>query len=162
MKNMKSAKQQNFKYGNYISDMINQIANNIQLFESESEQNDFATDYISTTCSNITGVFDCEFNLLDRINKKPHSTFLVKVQGDSMENANINDGEILLVDSSVQAVNNSIVVAEINNCLTIKKIKFINKNFVLCPENPKYSPITIKKSDNFVIWGVVISNFLLQ
>jgi DNA polymerase V len=74
-----------------------------------------------------------------------------------MINAGINDGDIILVNSSIQAVNNSIILAEINNCICIKRIKFLNNSFVLFSENPKYPSITVKKTDNFVIWGVVLS-----
>ena len=112
---------------------------------------------ITSVCSNITGVFDCEFNLTKEINQRQQNMFLVRASGDSMLKAGIKNGDVLLVSSSVQAVNNSIVVAEINSCLCLKRIKFLGNNFVLFSENDKYPPIEIRKTDNFLIWGVVLS-----
>ena len=127
-----------------------QIANNIILFDN-NQSTPSETTCISTLCSNISGIYDCEFKSIGTTKKKTHETFLVKMQGDSMSDASIKDGDILLVDGSSQAVNNSIIVAEINNCICIKKIKFLNNNFVLFSENKKYPPITITNKDNFMV-----------
>ena len=155
---MRPTNYKNFKYGNYISDAINQIANNIQLFETEEENLEYNLDYnCNNYHSNVIGIYDCEFTPLLRRKNRIHSTFLVKASGDSMEKAGIKDNDILLVNSSVQAVNNSIIVCEINNVMAIKKIKFLDRNFILFSENEKYPPIIIKRSDNFTVWGVVVS-----
>ena len=154
---MKPTARQNFRAGNYIANQLEQIANNIILADKNEGLQDNVSDCITTTCSNITGVYDCEFNLSEEVNKRQQNLFLVKASGDSMLKAGIKDGDILIVNSSVQAVNNSIVVAEINNCLCIKRIKFLGSNFVLFSENDKYPPIRIQKTDNFLIWGVALS-----
>jgi len=154
---MKPTTRQNFKAGNYITNQLDQIANNIILFDKKEMFEDSVNDCVTSICSNITGIYDCEFNLTEEINKRQQNIFLVRASGDSMLKAGIKNGDVLLVSSSVQAVNNSIVVAEINNCLCIKRIKFLGKNFVLFSENDKYPPVEIKKTDNFLIWGVVLS-----
>lgn len=154
---MKPSTRQNFKAGNYISNLLDQIANNIIFHERDENEQIVATNCVTSFCSNITGIYDCEFDINKEVRERPHSTFLVRASGDSMDKAGIKDGDILLVTSSMQAVNNSIVVAEINNCLCLKRIKYLGNNFVLFSENDKYPPIRIQKTDNFMIWGVVLS-----
>ena len=147
---MKAPTYKNFKAGNYISNALEQIANNILLFENNTEfSND--SNCVHTLCSNISGIYDCDFKSIGTTKKKIHSVFLVKMQGDSMIDAQISDGDILLVDGSTQAVNNSIIVAEINNCICLKRIKFLRDHFILFSENKKYPPIQISKNDNFMI-----------
>jgi len=154
---MKATTRQNFRAGNYIANQLDQIANNIIVFDKNEMSDNTVSDCITSVCSNITGIYDCEFNLTNEVNERQRNIFLVRASGDSMLKAGIKNGDVLIVSSSVQAVNNSIVVAEINNCLCIKRIKFLGKNFVLFSENDKYPPIEIKKTDNFLIWGVVLS-----
>ena len=70
----------------------------------------------------------------------PTATFFVKVEGSSMEDANIFSGDILVVDRSLEAKNGAIVVAILNGEFTVKRlIKEKNKVF-LCPENNSFSP----------------------
>jgi len=154
---MKPTTRQNFRAGNYITNQLDQIANNIIIFDKKEDICDTVSSTVTTVCSNITGIYDCEFDLSAEMKKRQQNMFLVEVSGDSMINAGIKNGDVLLVNSNVQAVNNSIIVAEINNCLCIKRIKFLGNNFVLFSENDKYPPIEVKKTDNFVIWGVVLS-----
>lgn len=85
----------------------------------------------------------------------PVSTFFVKVSGDSMINAGILEGNILVVDRAAIHHNNSIVVAIVDNEFTVKRFKNINGEPYLYPENFKYKPIKLK--DNDEIWGVVTS-----
>lgn len=87
--------------------------------------------------------------------QRPTSTFFVRVSGDSMINAGINSGNILIVDRSLDYYNNSIVVAIVDNEFTVKRLKYINSQPYLYPENPNYKPIKLKVSDE--VWGVVTS-----
>ncbi len=84
----------------------------------------------------------------------PESTFLIRVQGDSMENAGINNGDILLVDRSKKPKHGNIIVAAINKNLTVKRLNFSYKETLLLAENDNYLPIFIRPSDKFEIWGV--------
>lgn len=151
---MKAPFLKNFKAGDYISDALEQVANNINLFDNNTEWTN-NVNCVNTLCSNVRGIYDCEFESIGKTKKRTHNTFLVTMLGDSMMQAGINDGDILLVDGSTQAVNNSIIVAEINNCVCVKRIKFLRNQFILFAENNKYPPIPISKSDNFIVWGVV-------
>lgn len=85
----------------------------------------------------------------------PESTYFVKVSGDSMINAGINNGDILVVDRSLEVKNNSIIIAALNGELTVKRFKKDKNKVVLAPENPKYKEITISSEDSFEVWGVV-------
>lgn len=85
----------------------------------------------------------------------PVSTFFVKVSGDSMIDAGIQSGNILVVDRGLEASNNSIVIAVIDNEFTVKRFRLINGEAFLYPENQNYKPIKLKDQDE--IWGVVTS-----
>ncbi len=85
----------------------------------------------------------------------PEGTFLIRVQGDSMAGAGILPGDLLVVDSSIDAKAGNIIIAEINKKLTLKRLIRNNGSIVLKPENSLYNPITIRKNDKFSIRGVV-------
>jgi len=85
------------------------------------------------------------------------STFFLTVQGDSMLEAGIFDGDLLVVDRSITAVDGKIVIAAINEDITVKRLKIKNSNVYLVPENPAYSAIKITSDLEFKIWGVVTS-----
>tara|TARA_B000000565_G_scaffold15558_1_gene11208 strand:- start:27243 stop:27704 length:462 start_codon:yes stop_codon:yes gene_type:complete len=87
--------------------------------------------------------------------KNPGKTFIVRVSGDSMRDANIHPEDLLVVDSSLRAVNGNIIVAAINGELTVKRLCTNNQTIFLMPENSGYAGIEITKEMNFVIWGVV-------
>ena len=91
--------------------------------------------------------------------KHPESTFYGRVCGDSMIDAGINDGDIAVIDKAREAHNGSIVVAYINNELTIKYLDTTHKEegyIELRPANDKYKPIRIDEGDDFEVWGVVV------
>lgn len=89
--------------------------------------------------------------------KHPASTFIVKVSGDSMVNAGIICGSLLIVDRSIEPVHGKIVVAALNGELTVKRLSIINSSVQLIAENPAFPAITINEELEVVIWGVVIS-----
>ena len=72
-----------------------------------------------------------------------------------MINAGIFPDDILIVDKSLKANDGKVVIAVVDNELTVKRYKTNGKNIVLEPENPKYKPITIEKETEGYIWGVV-------
>lgn len=82
--------------------------------------------------------------------------FGVRVVGDSMINAGIPDGAILIVHKQEVAENGEVVVAMINGEQTVKKFKIINANVFLMPENPKYDPIPVMENDELIILGKVV------
>lgn len=87
--------------------------------------------------------------------KHPSSTFLVRASGDSMINAGIFPNDILVVDRSLEPVHGKIVIAVINNELTVKRLYKSGRKIQLLPENDQYPPILLNPEDELVIWGVV-------
>lgn len=89
----------------------------------------------------------------------PEATFYGRVDGDSMTEAGINNGDIAVIDRSIQASDGDIVVAYVNEEFTIKYLDLTHKEegyIELRPANPKYKPIRINSDDNFEVWGVVV------
>jgi DNA polymerase V len=72
-----------------------------------------------------------------------------------MVNAGIFPDDILIVDKSLKAEDGKVVIAVVNNELTVKRYRTNGKKIVLEPENPKYKPIAIEKETEGYIWGVV-------
>lgn len=87
--------------------------------------------------------------------ERPAATFFVRVAGDSMSGASIQDGDILVVDRSIKPVNGKIVIALVNGEYTVKRLSIKNGVIELCPENPDYSPIELSGMDELIVWGVV-------
>ena len=143
-----------FKAGNQITSPLEQIPNNLIFDNTYYERADVV--YSTTSIlSNISDIFDMNFNRVLGYRENIHNVFIVRIIGNSMIEAKINNGDILLVDCSTQAVDNSVIVAEINNIICVKKIRFIKNQFVLMDCNKNYVPIPITKEDNFLVWGVV-------
>lgn len=93
---------------------------------------------------------------LDRyIIKNPDSTFFAKASGDSMINAGINDGDLLVIDRSLEPRNNVIAVCYIDGEFTIKRIHKTKDKIYLLPENENYKPIEITPENDLIIWGIV-------
>ncbi len=85
----------------------------------------------------------------------PAATFFVRVQGTSMKDAHIHDGDVLIVDKSKEAVSGSIVVAVLNGEFTVKRIQMQGDTVFLVPENKKFAPISVTREMDFQVWGVV-------
>ena len=98
-----------------------------------------------------------EFNLNDFFVRKPHTTFVIEADGDSMIDAGISSGDILLVDSSKEPVDGDIVLAYLGGALTIKRFKRIDGVIELRPENKagSYRILRPTEWDDFRVAGVV-------
>ena len=98
---------------------------------------------------------DCKLDLNTHLIQHPAATFYVKASGDSMKNAGIQSGDMLIVDRSLKATHGKIVIAAINGELTVKRLSSESNEVQLLAENPAYPPITMNGEDDLVIWGVV-------
>lgn len=96
-----------------------------------------------------------KLDLNEYLIKNPTATFFVKVSGHSMINAGIHDGDILVVDRSLEPANNKIVIGVVNGEFTVKRLLKKNNKLFLMPENPDYKPIEINESMDASVWGVV-------
>ena len=89
--------------------------------------------------------------------KHPAATFFVRVTGDSMIGAGINDNDILIVDRSLKPSHGKIVIAVVDGHMTVKRLYKESGKLILMPENTLYKPIEIKEDMNIEIWGVVVT-----
>ncbi|HPH86701.1 MAG TPA: translesion error-prone DNA polymerase V autoproteolytic subunit [Ferruginibacter sp.] len=88
------------------------------------------------------------------IRNKP-ATFFMRVTGNSMINACIHDGDIVIVDKSIKAVSGKIVIAVIDGEMIIRRLEKTMNRVRLVPETPKLSTIEVGEYSDVVIWGVV-------
>ncbi len=115
----------------------------------------FATPVSAGFPSPADDFLEKNLDLNSHLVEHPAATFFVRVQGDSMINAGIRSGDILIVDRSVESTNNKIVIALIDGEFTVKRLKKNGKNIWLMPENPRYRPMAMTPDMEFEIWGVV-------
>lgn len=87
--------------------------------------------------------------------KNREATFYAKASGNSMIGAGIDDGDILVIDKSLEPQNNKVAVCFIDGEFTIKRIKIEKDCVYLMPENKNYQPIRVTEENELVIWGIV-------
>ena len=98
---------------------------------------------------------DLDLNLHDHLVRNPNHTFCVKAIGESMKDAGIQSGDVMLVDRAIEPENRSIVLAVINNEFTVKRVNVSDKKLYLMPENENFTPIKITEDMDFKVWGVI-------
>jgi DNA polymerase V len=98
---------------------------------------------------------DKTLDLNELLISHPAATFFVRVTGDSMKNAGIFSGDILVVDRSLEAADNKIIVAIVNGEFTVKRLRMQEGRIALVPENPAYPILEMKEGTDFQVWGVV-------
>ena len=98
---------------------------------------------------------DINIDLNKHLIKNPSTTFYGKVRGDSMINAGMHDGDLLIIDKSLEPKDNKIAVCFIDGEFTVKRIKIEKDTIWLIAENPNYKPIKVTEDNDFVIWGIV-------
>lgn len=82
--------------------------------------------------------------------------YLLKVQGTSMRDAGIFDGDLLAVKKTMEARNGQIVVARLGDDVTVKRLSRSGRSITLLPENPDFSPIRITAADDFSLEGIAV------
>lgn len=98
---------------------------------------------------------ECKLDLNEFLIHHPAATFFVRASGDSMNDAGIQSGDMLIVDRSLEATHGKIVIAAINGELTVKRLSRQANQVKLIPANKNYQPIDITADQDIVIWGVV-------
>ncbi len=98
-----------------------------------------------------------DVDLLSLICPHPEASYLIRVDGDSMIDADIHDGDIVIVDKSNRnPAPSEVAVCELNGEYTIKRFEKRNDGEGwLVPANPRYREIRVTEADDFSIWGVV-------
>ena len=87
--------------------------------------------------------------------KNSESTFYARVSGNSMENAGLCDGDLIVIDRSLNIENNKIAVCFLDGEFTVKRIIKKNQKIYLKPENKNFKEIEISEENELIIWGVV-------
>lgn len=106
-----------------------------------------AQDYIDRT-----------LNFNEDIIKHPAATFYAKALGDSMVEAGIEQGDILVIDRALDPRDGDIVIAYVNGEFTVKYLDISKKDrgiVRLVPANPRYETIEMHEGDQLIVWGVV-------
>ena len=97
-----------------------------------------------------------DINLLKMLCPNPEASYLIRVQGDSMIDADIHSGDIVIVDKSNRNPNeHQVAVCEYNGEYTLKRFIMEDGVGYLVPANPEFSRIQIKPEDEFRVWGTV-------
>ena len=100
---------------------------------------------------------ETRISLDEELIKNKEATFFARVSGQSMIGAGLDDNDLLVIDRSIEPMNNKIAVCFLDGEFTVKRLRVEGVNVWLQPENPDYPVIKITKENNFVIWGVVTS-----
>ena len=135
------------------------MKNKIQFFIPDLE-NQLELPYISSGIkagfpSPAADFDESKISLDNVLVKNKEATFYAKASGNSMNGAGIDDGDILVIDRSLEPNNNKIAVCFIDGEFTVKRIKLENEEVYLMPENSNYKPIKISEENELIIWGIV-------
>jgi DNA polymerase V len=98
---------------------------------------------------------ETNIDLNKELSENPLATFYIKVKGNSMIDAGINDKDVLVVDRSLEPQNNKIAICCIDGEFTVKRIQVEKDCLYLMPENSNYEPIKVTEENQLIIWGMV-------
>ena len=99
---------------------------------------------------------DLSIDLNKELIKNPSSTFFGRAKGESMMDAGIHDGDLLIIDKSLPPANGKIAVCFIDGEFTVKQILKKENSCWLMPANKKYKHIQVTEDNDFIVWGIVI------
>lgn len=102
---------------------------------------------------------DKRLDINDYLVRNPVSTFFFVVEGDSMEGAEIFDGDVLVVDKCIRPRHGHIVIAFVDGQRLVKTLFRRGGRVALLAENPCYPPLDIREGQELLVWGVVVGKF---
>ncbi|WP_367772419.1 translesion error-prone DNA polymerase V autoproteolytic subunit [Flavobacterium sp. WC2421] len=124
-------------------------------FESEIKI-PFMTEGVSAGFPSPAADFmENNIDLNKELSENPLATFYIKVKGNSMIDAGINDKDVLVVDRSLEPQNHKIAICFIDGEFTVKRIQLEKECLYLMPENENYPPIKVTEENELIIWGIV-------
>lgn len=88
--------------------------------------------------------------------QNPTSTFMMRVKGNSMQDANIHDGDLLVIDKALKPADGLPVVCFLDGDFTVKTFRKKGGRAFLYPANPSYKPIEVTEDMDMRVWGVVV------
>ena len=98
---------------------------------------------------------DLTIDLNKHLIKHPSATFYGRVKGNSMKDAGIHDGDLLVIDKSIAPADGKIAVCYIEGEFTLKRISIRGNELWLVPANTEYKPMKIEEHNDLRVWGVV-------
>ncbi len=98
---------------------------------------------------------DLALDLNKELVKHPAATFYARVKGDSMVDAGIQDGDLLVIDKALEPKEGSIAVCFIDGEFTVKRLAVREEGVYLMPANAEFKPIRITEENEFLVWGMV-------
>ena len=101
------------------------------------------------------GMFGDTIDLNHELISNPASTFCARVIGNSMVDAGINNGDLLIIDKSLEPRDGDIAVCFLDGDFTVKRISIRPDGVYLTPANQQFPELRVSEDSNFLIWGVV-------
>ena len=98
---------------------------------------------------------DLALDLNKELIKHPASTFYARVKGDSMVDAGIQDGDLLVIDKALEPKEGAIAVCYLDGEFTVKRLAVREEGVYLMPANAEFKPIRITEENEFLVWGIV-------
>ena len=98
---------------------------------------------------------EIRISLDNELVKNKEATFYARVCGESMENAGLSNGDLIIIDRSLQEENNKIAVCFLDGEFTVKRIIKKGEKLFLKPENKRYKQVEINENNELLIWGIV-------
>ena len=102
-----------------------------------------------------TEQLESDLDLNAELAPRPSSTFYARVDSNSMQDLNIDKGDLLVIDRSIRPVNGSVTVCYVEGQFTLKTITINNGSVYLIPANKDLKPVKVFEGENFIVWGVV-------
>ena len=99
---------------------------------------------------------DLSIDLNRELIKNPSATFYARVKGSSMVDAGIHDGDLIIIDKSLEPADGKIAVCFIDGEFTVKRIKIDRDCCWLMPANDDFKPIRVTEENDFLVWGIVV------
>ncbi len=87
--------------------------------------------------------------------KHPAATFYARVKGDSMVDAGIQDGDLLVIDKALEPKEGTVAVCYLDGEFTVKRLTVQEEGVYLMPANAEFKPIRITEENDFLVWGIV-------
>ena len=98
---------------------------------------------------------DLALDLNKELIKHPAATFYARVKGDSMVDAGIQDGDLLVIDKALEPKEGTVAVCYLDGEFTVKRLSVREEGVYLMPANAEFKPIRITEENEFLVWGIV-------
>lgn len=137
----------------------NHLEKPLQLFVPQEENDSdapFITEGVAAGFPSPAGDFmEVRISLDRELVKNKDATFYARVRGQSMVDAGLDDGDLLIIDRSLEPQTGKVAVCVIDGEFTVKTLKIEKDGLYLVPANSKFKHIKVNEGNNFMVWGIV-------